>query len=171
MSVVVEREFEFTQQDFSMLAELVTKHAGIIVMPEKFDMFYSRLARRVRALNLANFKQYCDLLSAGNEEEFHHFINAITTNLTSFFREIHHFDYLKSTIIPGLIKKNASSKKIRIWSAGCSTGEEPYTLAITLKEALSADPNWDVKILATDIDSNVLETASAGLYKEDRIAG
>lgn len=167
----VEREFEFTQQDFKLLGDLVTKHAGIIVVPEKFDMFYSRLARRVRALNLTNFKQYCDLLTSGEQGEFHNFINAITTNLTSFFRENHHFEFLKNTIIPELLVKNAASSKIRIWSAGCSTGEEPYSLAITLKEALQQHRHWDVKILATDIDSNVLETASTGLYKEDRIAG
>jgi chemotaxis protein methyltransferase CheR len=165
------REFDFTRTDFKFLGEMVTEHAGIIVPDEKFDMFYSRLARRVRALNLTNFKQYCDYLSSHKkDQEFTHFINAITTNLTAFFREEHHFEYLKSVVIPGILKQS-SNRRVRFWSAGCSTGEEPYSLAIAVKECFPANQDWDVKILATDIDSNVLATAKKGQYKYERIEG
>ena len=166
------REYEFTRKDFAQLGALVNKHAGIVVTEEKFDMFYSRLVRRVRALGLANFKDYCSYLHkniAG--EEFTHFINAITTNLTSFFREDHHFEYLSNTVIPHLLRTNVSTHRIRFWSAGCSTGEEPYSLAMVLREAIPVESDWDVKILATDIDSNVLNTAAEGRYKDERIAG
>ena len=168
--MAIEREFLFTDQDFKVLGELVTQHAGIIVTPEKFDMFYSRLGRRLRALGLSTFKEYCDLLIANERDEFPSFINAITTNLTSFFRENHHFDYL-SSILPKLLKTNAASRRIRIWSAGCSTGEEPYSLAMTVKQCIPQNLDWDIKILATDIDSNVLAAAAQGNYKIDRITG
>ena len=97
-------------------------------------------------------------------------VNAITTNLTAFFRENHHFEYLRDTVLPKLLIENKDERKIRIWSAGCSTGEEPYSLAITLKENLPANLHWDTQILATDIDSNVLAKASKGVYGEDRVA-
>jgi chemotaxis protein methyltransferase CheR len=91
--------------------------------------------------------------------------------LTAFFRENHHFLYLKNTIIPQLIKQNALSKRIRIWSAGCSTGEEPYSLAITLKQSIPDIDQWDIKILATDLDANVVAHGKAGIYRADRIEG
>jgi chemotaxis protein methyltransferase CheR len=162
-----EREFKFTAEDFNVLRKLSNEYSGIQVPDERFDMFYSRLSKRVRKLGLNDFKEYCQYLRNNHDDEFTEFINAITTNLTSFFREQHHFDYLKNVVIPELLVRNKGTKQIRIWSAGCSTGEEPYSLAMTLLENVSA--GWDVQILATDLDTHVLKTASDGIYTQDRI--
>lgn len=162
------REFKFTVDDFNFLRKLSNEHSGIQVPDERFDMFYSRLSKRVRKLGLANFKEYCQYLDKHPDSEFTEFINAITTNLTAFFREMHHFDYLRDVVIPEVLNRNKTSRQIRVWSAGCSTGEEPYSIAITLLENVPAD--WDIKILATDLDTNVLQTASDGVYAEDRVS-
>lgn len=162
------REFEYTAADFEVLRTLSNQHSGILVPDDKFDMFYSRLSKRVRLLGFTTFRQYCQYLQTRPDDEFAQFINAITTNLTSFFRENHHFEYLSGTVIPELLKRNRECRQIRVWSAGCSTGEEPYSLAMTLKEHVPAD--WDIKILATDLDTNVLATASEGVYSRDRLA-
>lgn len=163
------REFEYTRADFDYLRKISNEHSGILVPDEKFDMFYSRLSKRVRKLGLKNFKEYCDYLENNQGLEFTEFINAVTTNLTSFFRENHHFDFLKDTVIPELVKKNNATRSIKVWSAGCSTGEEPYSLAMTLLENLPA--GWNIKILATDLDTNVLQTAADGVYSSDRVTG
>ena len=137
-------------------------------MPDdKFDMFYSRLSKRLRALGFTRFKQYCDYLMSHSAQEFTEFINAVTTNLTSFFRENHHFEYLSQTLLPDLLKINRVPRQIRVWSAGCSTGEEPYSIAMTLLE--NVPEGWDIKILATDLDTNVLNTAKEGVYPIDRV--
>jgi chemotaxis protein methyltransferase CheR len=162
-----EREFKFTAEDFNILRKLSNEYSGIQVPDERFDMFYSRLSKRVRKLGLSDFKEYCQYLRNHHDDEFTEFINAITTNLTSFFREQHHFDYLKNVVIPELLGRNKSTKQIRIWSAGCSTGEEPYSLAMTVLGNVPTD--WDIQILATDLDTNVLKTASDGIYTQDRI--
>ena len=163
-----EREFNFTVENFNFLRQMSNAHSGIQVPDERFDMFYSRLVKRVRKLGLNNFSEYCDYLVNNHADEFTNFINAITTNLTSFFREKHHFDYLRDVVIPDLLIRNAATKQIRIWSAGCSTGEEPYSLAMTLLENVPA--NWDIRILATDLDTQVLQFAADGVYPEDRVA-
>lgn len=163
------REFHYTQADFDVLRTLSNQHSGILVPDDKFDMFYSRLSKRLRILGLTSFKDYCRYLEKHPDDEFTEFINAVTTNLTSFFREKHHFDYLSRTLIPELLKRNIDTRQIRVWSAGCSTGEEPYSLAMTLKENIPAD--WDIKILATDLDTNVLATATQGVYTLDRLNG
>ncbi len=163
------REFEYTWDDFNFLRNLSNKHSGILANDDKFDMFYSRLARRIRALRLKNFKEYCQYLEQNPESEFTEFINSVTTNLTSFFRENHHFEYLADTVIPELLAKNKGSRQIKIWSAGCSTGEEPYSIAMTLKENIPSD--WQIKILATDLDTQVLQTAASGVYPVDRVSG
>ena len=163
------REFEYTKADFDVLRTISNQYSGILVPDDKFDMFYSRLSKRVRMLGFTTFKQYCHYLQNNPDDEFTEFINAVTTNLTSFFRENHHFEFLSRTVIPELLKKKAASKQIKIWSAGCSTGEEPYSLAMTLKENVPAD--WAITILATDLDTNVLATAAAGIYPVDRVSG
>ncbi|PPD48887.1 MAG: chemotaxis protein CheR [Methylobacter sp.] len=162
------REFRFTVDDFNFLRKLSNQHSGIQVPDERFDMFYSRLSKRVRKLGLNDFKEYCQYLKDYPEHEFTEFINSITTNLTAFFREMHHFDYLRDVVIPEVLKRNKNTKQIRVWSAGCSTGEEPYTLAMTLLDNVPQD--WDIKILATDLDTNVLQTAMDGVYSEERVA-
>lgn len=161
------REFEYTQDDFNFLRRISNQHSGILVPDDKFDMFYSRLSKRVRMLGFSRFKQYCEYLQDHSDQEFTEFINAVTTNLTAFFRENHHFEYLSQTLLPDLIQKNRAQRKIRIWSAGCSTGEEPYSLAMTLLE--NVPDGWDIKILATDLDTNVLATAASGIYPLDRV--
>jgi len=165
-----EREFEFTRQDFDFLRKFSNDRTGIVVTDDKEGMFYSRLSRRLRQLGLKNFKEYCQLLQtrAGKEETVQ-LINAITTNLTAFFREKHHFEYLKDRVIPEFRQRNRSERSFKIWSAGCSTGEEPYSLAMVLNEAFADLPTWDIKVLATDIDSNVLEQAATGIYRNDRV--
>ncbi|MDO9168774.1 MAG: protein-glutamate O-methyltransferase [Methylobacter sp.] len=163
-----DREFKFTANDFNFLRKLSNEHSGIQVPDERFDMFYSRLSKRVRKLGLADFEAYCQYLKDYPDREFTEFINAITTNLTAFFREIHHFDYVRDVVIPEILIRNKASRQIRVWSAGCSTGEESYSLAITLLENVPGD--WDIKILATDLDTHVLQTASDGVYTEDRVS-
>lgn len=165
------QEYRFTDAHFNQLRALVGKYAGISLNDTKRQLVYGRLARRIRALGLHGFDAYCDLVSDADSVEIEEFINAITTNLTSFFRENHHFECLAQTVVPELLKTNAASRRIRVWSAGCSTGEEPYSIAMTLLEALGGKNGWDVKILATDIDSNVVATASAGVYPANRQQG
>lgn len=171
-STAKQREFSFSDRDFDKVRNLVSQHTGISLSAAKRDMVYSRLARRLRNLGLNDFASYCSLIeSSNNDDELIHFTNAITTNLTSFFREGHHFDYLKNTLLPQLMRSNADTRRLRIWSAGCSTGEEPYSIAMTVRSVIPEDSGWDVKILATDLDSNVLATASNGIYDDERIKG
>lgn len=164
-----EREFDFSDQDFGRIKKIVYDYAGIDLNESKKNLVYNRLAKRIRFLNQNSFKEYIDYVERIGKEEFVHLINAITTNLTFFFRENHHFEFLADTVIPELLKKNSASKKIRVWSAGCSTGEEPYSIAIVLKEAVPA--GWDAKVIATDLDSNVVQTATDGVYAIDRLKG
>ncbi|HHM06312.1 MAG TPA: protein-glutamate O-methyltransferase CheR [Gammaproteobacteria bacterium] len=164
-----DREFQFTDRNFNVLKELAAQFTGIALSDAKRNMVYSRLAKRVRALGLENFDDYCDLLRQGDSDEVGNFVNAITTNLTSFFRENHHFQYLSNTLLPHLKKEKSRERRLRVWSAGCSTGEEPYSLAITLGEFFKNERGWDVKILATDLDTNVLDKARRGVYAADQI--
>ena len=166
-----EREFRFTARDFDRIRALSSQYIGVALTEAKHELVYSRLARRLRHLGLKSFEPYCTRLEEGDLQERQQFINAITTNLTSFFREGHHFEYLSTTLLAELIRTRAQSRRLRLWSAGCSTGEEPYSLAIVVREALPSMVGWDVKILATDIDSHVLATAQHGVYSEDRLNG
>lgn len=169
------KEFVFTDKDFSFLSNLAAELAGISLSSAKRELIYGRLAKRLRALELTNFKEYCALLkdrdNEAGKDECTHFINAITTNVTSFFRENHHFEFMAETLLPELIrKKNTESQpRLRIWSAGCSSGKEPYSIAIVLKECIPDIERWDVKILATDLDSNILEVAKEGVYPKEHL--
>lgn len=156
-----------TSANFQKIKQLAYQLTGIHLSDLKENMIYGRLARRLRALNLDAFNQYCEMIDVPSCEEHSEFINAITTNLTAFFRESHHFVHLKKTLLPELAEQNKSSKKIRIWSAGCSTGEEPHSIAMVVA-SLPVLNNWDVKILATDLDSNVLAKGRAGVYPHER---
>ncbi len=164
-----EREFDFTEQDFKRVQKIVYDFAGIDLNESKINLVYNRLAKRIRFLTLTSFSQYIDYVEAQGESEFMQLINSITTNLTFFFRENHHFDYLAEQVIPSLLVANAASRQIRIWSAGCSTGEEPYSIGIILKEKVPSD--WDVQVIATDLDSNVVQTGLNGVYTIDRLKG
>jgi len=169
MPEVANREFAYTRSDFKRLCALVNDHTGIQLAEGKEDMLYGRLSRRIRKVGLSSFKQYIQLLEDDDEsDEFGEFVNAVTTNLTSFFRESHHFDYLKQTLLPALMKKHSVDRRIRIWSAGSSTGEEPYSIAMTVAETIPK--GWDVKILATDLDTDVLAHGERGVYDESRVA-
>lgn len=164
-----EREFHFTKQDFDLLRQLVNEQTGITLSDHKQEMLYSRLSRRVRALNLDSFSSYYHLLRSqgGGSEELVHFINAVTTNLTAFFREPHHFLFLAQQLFPQLLEEKRD-KRIRIWSAGCASGEEPYSIAIVARECFPAD--WDIKILATDLDSSMIERGERGVYEAERVS-
>jgi len=164
------RDFTLTDRDFDRIRNLVIEHTGISLSDAKRNLVYGRLAKRLRKIEIGDFGSYIQLLESPNgEEELANFTNAITTNLTSFFRENHHFDFLSSTVLPGLLREKSSEKKIRVWSAGCSSGEEPYSIAMTIREVIPESKKWDIKILATDLDTNVLAHAKAGVYNLDKI--
>lgn len=159
-----EREFQFRDVDFRRVKSLIHEKAGINLSDNKKQLVYSRLARRVRALGFDSFSRYLDFL-AQNEGELEHFTNALTTNLTSFFREGHHFDLLASQAV----SLRPAPGPLRVWCAAASTGEEPYSIAISLCQAFGT-LTPPVEILATDIDSDVLRHAQQGIYPLERIS-
>jgi chemotaxis protein methyltransferase CheR len=170
-----EREFEFpfTVKDFEQLAAIVYDRSGIVLGSHKKNMVYSRLVRRLRALKLKSFRDYCDVVqSEEGEEEMGVLINAITTNLTKFFREDHHFDHLRAVVLGDLADAAArgAHKRLRIWSAGCSSGEEPYSIAMTIASTLQNLPQWDVRLLATDLDTTMVAKAKSGFYSAEALA-
>lgn len=154
------REFRFNQEDFNKVRSILYDLSGINLSDNKDSMVYSRLARRLRVLRLSSFSDYLDFLSK-NSNEVEHFVNGLTTNLTSFFRENHHFE-----ILYDYLKKASGHQKI--WCAASSTGEEPYSIAMCAAEAYSS-LSPPVSILATDIDSNVLAIAKDGIYNSDKV--
>lgn len=162
------REFSFNDADFERVRQLIYKEAGISLNPSKKDMVYGRLVRRIRELKLTSFAAYIDFLqSAAGKREFEQFVNALTTNLTFFFREEHHFpilaDHLKQRAAAGVTE-------LSIWCAASSTGEEPYSLAITALEAFPLASKPNISVLATDLDTSVLEVGRKGIYPADKIA-
>ena len=164
------KKFSFDKEDFTALRALVKTHTGIHLSEQKRELVYGRLSRRLRALGLESFRAYRELLESGDGDELVQFCNAITTNLTSFFREAHHFEYLRNQL-GARATAAGSPRRLRFWSAGCSSGEEPYSLAMTIHEALSDARRWDIKILATDLDTEVLGRAQRGIYDEERVRG
>lgn len=165
-----DKEFPMTDDDFNRIVDLAGQYTGIVLSDHKRDMVYGRIARRVRKLAMNNFTEYLNFLEKNTDAELSNFINVITTNLTSFFREKHHFDYLLSTVLPNVRKNNSASKRVRIWSAGCSSGQEPYSIGMTLKK-FGIPMDWDVKILATDLDSDVLHKAQSAVYSSTDVDG
>jgi chemotaxis protein methyltransferase CheR len=169
-----DQAMQLSKDDFKFVCQFVYDNTGIVLNDSKREMLYRRLTRIVRERKLQSFGEYCQLLRDQGEQEKDFFINAITTNLTSFFRENHHFEYLTTEEIPTLLSNKRvhshGKKRLRVWSSASSTGEEVYSIAITLFEAMQDDlPQWDLKILATDIDSNVLAKGKAGIYDATRI--
>ena len=158
-----EREFEFTEADFERIRKLIYQHAGIALNPSKHEMVYSRLGRRLRALHLPNFRDYLKLLENGDAEEWEAFTNSLTTNLTAFFREEHHFP-----ILAELLRQHRGAHPIELWCCAASTGEEPYSMAITAAQTFGT-LSPPVRILATDIDTNVLAKAEQGEYEMERL--
>jgi chemotaxis protein methyltransferase CheR len=158
-------EFAFSDKQFHFLAHLANQCTGIVLADAKKNMVYSRLVRRIRALGLSGFSDYCNLLESDQaQDEMGHLVNAITTNLTKFFREEHHFEHLSQHVLQPMSAEKNSSKRLRVWSAGCSAGMESYSIAMTTMLAIKAMRDWDIKILATDIDTNMLEIATNGIY-------
>ena len=158
-----DREFIFTEKDFVRVCRLIYEHAGISLKSSKQDMVYSRLARRLRANGIDNFRDYLVLLESDNQVEWEAFVNSLTTNLTSFFREPHHFPVLAECAL-----KHKGHHPLALWCAAASTGEEPYSMAMTLVDTFGsfAPP---VSIIATDLDTNVLTKAEAGVYPVERV--
>ncbi|MDB6085278.1 MAG: chemotaxis protein methyltransferase CheR [Gammaproteobacteria bacterium] len=165
------REFQFTDGDFQALRTLVKEMTGINLAESKRELVYGRVSRRLRALGLSSFGAYRQLLESGDGSELVAFCNALTTNLTSFFRESHHFDYLRDEFLAAHRAGARRSARIRIWSSACSSGEEPYSIAMTIVETIPDWQNWDIKILATDLDSDILARAQSGTYSAERIKG
>jgi chemotaxis protein methyltransferase CheR len=155
--------------EFEFLRHVVGENAGIVLGPSKRQLIQGRLAARLRELGFNSYRRYCDHVRESGPEELVALINALTTNVTAFFRENHHFEALAQYMLPEALQRNQQSRRIRLWSAGCSTGEEAYCLAIAAHEILPAHLHWDLKILASDIDSNVLATAQRGIYSIERL--
>jgi len=161
------REFDFSDADFKSLVQLAHAHTGIALADSKRNLVYARLSRRLRALGLSSFHEYREYLqSPDGELEIERFINSISTNLTKLFRESHHFDHLRTHVAMPFARSGSAmpGARLRIWSAGCSTGEEPYTIAIVLKREMPKIAHHDARILATDIDTEVLARAAQGEY-------
>src|ERR1039458_8844267 len=137
-------DFVLTDADFNRIRELVREHTGIALSEAKRQMVYGRLARRLRALRLASFADYVEFLERAEPLELQEFTNAITTNLTSFFRESHHFDYLAEHVLPQIAARAGAAGRLRIWSCACSTGEEPYSIAMVLRERRGRGGGWSM---------------------------
>jgi chemotaxis protein methyltransferase CheR len=161
-----------SERDYTRLCELVYREAGIHLGTGKRTMLEARIKRRLKVLNLASYRQYCDYLfgQQGLKDEILHLIDVVTTNKTDFFREPKHFDFLREKALPDLTARNRTGRPLVIWSAGCSSGEEPYTLAIVLSEYAQAHPGFRFRILATDISTLVLAKADRGVYTSDVVA-
>jgi chemotaxis protein methyltransferase CheR len=158
-----DREFAFTEKDFKRVCQLIYEYAGISLKPSKQDMVYSRLARRLRANGISSFRDYLALLENDDGIEWEAFVNSLTTNLTSFFREPHHFPLLANHVL-----KQKGQHTICLWCSAASTGEEPYSIAMTMVDAFGSFTP-PVSIVATDVDTNVLAKAEMGVYPAERI--
>jgi chemotaxis protein methyltransferase CheR len=156
---------------FSRIAGLIQREVGIKMPESKFTMLQGRLQKRLRYLGMASYHDYADYLFSpeGTEREMDHLINAVTTNKTDFFREPRHYDILLKEVLPRLLKRATLRRRIHVWSAACSTGEEPYTLAMILSEFRENHRGFDFSILGTDISTRVLDKAREGIYEEDEV--
>ena len=162
-----QREFEFSDTDFRTLAALAYEHAGIALTENKHNLVYSRISRRLRALGLSSFRQYREYLGGPDGvAETERFINSISTNHTRFFREPHHFQHFAQHVACAFAKRarEPAAGPLRIWSAGCSSGEEPYSIAAVLRKEIADFSRCDVRILATDIDTEIVAKAARGQY-------
>ncbi|MDB5526110.1 MAG: methyltransferase, CheR-type [Rhizobium sp.] len=160
-------EFPLMRKDLADIAAMIYSDAGIYLNETKASLVYSRLSKHIRQLGLKNFRTYCELVSSpAGAAERREMLSYLTTNFTRFFRENHHFDHLRTEVLPGLVSRLKAGGRARIWSAASSDGQEPYSIALT---ALSVMPNiadYDFKILATDIDPKILAAARLGAYDE-----
>jgi chemotaxis protein methyltransferase CheR len=163
-------EFGFSNDDFAFIADTLYEDAGIHLPASKASLVYSRLTKRLRQLGLECFRDYCALVgSADGADERSQMIAALTTNVTRFFREPHHFDHLKARLIAPRADGLRAGKRLRIWSAGCSSGQEPYSIALSILSLMPDARSFDVKILATDINPHVLQTARQAVYPAEEM--
>lgn len=166
-----ESEFKFTDDNFQAIARLAHENFGLDMPVSKRALVYSRLSRRLRELSLDDFSKYLDHLNGpARADELTKMLSALTTNVTHFFRESHHFDTLKNEVLPPLVAKAKAGGRLRLWSAGCSAGQEPYCLATTLLSVCPGAHSHDIKILATDIDPEIIGRAKAGHYPIEELS-
>ena len=173
MNTLLTKEVVLSEEDFKTISDIVYKHCRINLHTGKKELVRARLAKKLRQGNFKSFPEYMKyVLEDETGREFSNLIDSLSTNLTSFFREKQHFDFLRENFLPALIARKRKHKdyRIRAWSAGCSSGEEVYSIAITLKDALEGQGRWDIKILGTDISTKMLETARKGYYDEERVS-
>ena len=164
-------EFTLTERDFRAIADLLRQDAGITLPDGKETLVYSRLAKRLRALGLPGFPDYVALLQhPDGVDERRHMLRALTTNVTRFFRESHHFDHLRTTVLPPLLAAARAGKRVRLWSAACSNGQEPYSIGLTILGLLPDAADLDLRVLATDIDTDMVALGQAGRYDEDTLS-
>ncbi|HEG42800.1 MAG TPA: hypothetical protein ENH94_02010 [Phycisphaerales bacterium] len=172
MLETIVNDLVLSEKEFRTVSDLVYKHCGINLHTGKKELVRARLAKRLRLLKIRAFSEYIDYaINDPSGKEFTMLIDSLSTNLTSFFRESQHFDYLNRVFYPAMLQRKSAAKdfRIRAWSAGCSSGEEPYTIAITLLDVLQGQGRWDVKVLATDISTKVLGIAKRGIYEKKRV--
>ncbi|WP_206453259.1 CheR family methyltransferase [Aurantimonas marina] len=159
-----------TEADFLKIAGMLYEDAGIHLTTSKATLVYSRLSKRLRSLGMRSFKDYCEMVSeAGGASERMTMLASLTTNVTQFFREKHHFDHLREHFLPPLLSAAKGGGRVRMWSAGCSTGHEPYSIAMTLLSLMPDAADHDIRILASDIDPNVVATGRAGVYASSEL--
>ncbi len=172
MGTLILDSIVLTDKDFNAISNLVYEHCGINLHEGKKELVRARLAKRLRHGNFRTFSEYMKhVLADKTGKEFSILIDTISTNLTSFFREKQHFEFLQDKYLPALLERKSKNRNFRIrsWSAGCSSGEEPYSIAITLLDAVQGKGRWDIKILATDISTRMIETAQKGIYDTQRV--
>jgi chemotaxis protein methyltransferase CheR len=164
-------EEALSNKDFARLRSFIYAESGINLNEEKKTMLELRIKRRLRALDLTSFSEYCDLLfdQKHQKAEIVHFFDVVTTNKTDFFREPDHFEYLVQKALPEIIARKGAERQVVVWSAGCSTGEEPYTLAMVMNEFAQLHAGFHFRVLATDISATVLEKARLGVFSEDAV--
>ena len=157
---MIDGEFVLTGEDFTKIARMVHEMAGIHLPETKATLVYARLTKRLRALGLQSFREYCALVQEERGvDERAKMLAALTTNVTRFYREPHHFDQLRTSVLPRLLEAARHGGRVRVWSAGCSSGQEPYTIALTILELMPEASNYDIRILASDVDPDVIEQA------------
>ncbi|MCB9831047.1 MAG: protein-glutamate O-methyltransferase CheR [Planctomycetes bacterium] len=165
-------DIKLDKKQFDFIRKMITTETGIVLGEHKLDMVSNRLRRRLKELRLGDFDAYCNLLRDPLSGELMECINAVTTNVTALFREPAHFDYLKSTVFPFMCELARKDRKLRMWSAGCSIGMEPYSIAITAHEHFGGElGRWDFKLLATDLDSKCVSQGASGIYASELVDG